>query len=423
MKEIKLKGLNETIYEHVTKEGLTVYMWVNDHVQSTTMGLSVKYGSIHTKFKVGNKIYEVPNGIAHFLEHIKFNVDASTTAHDLFYKLGGDANAFTTFNYTSYTVFSNKNKNECLNTLLDYVYNPYFTTKMINKEKGIIIEEANMGEDDPYSVCFYKSLQNIFKNLNYRNLITGDKDDIKSITLKDIKLVYNTFYHPKNMFLVVCGNINPYEIAALVDENLSKKVFSEYQEPIIIEPTEPKKVNKKYDLVPCGVTYPKIKYSIKTPIRKFKNISRVDLKNMASLIMNINFGPTSLLFEELQSKELIDSMYFSTNYYSDYLLLSVHANTKYCDEVIKRIDNQFHNIDLNEQDIIRKRNATIATLILDYEDVGVVSSIIEDSIIDLGYIVDNAKELLENHTKERLESLYKLIDIDNASISVFIPKE
>ena len=44
MKEIVLKGLNEVIYEHTTKEGLKVYMWVNERVKATLMTLSVKYG-------------------------------------------------------------------------------------------------------------------------------------------------------------------------------------------------------------------------------------------------------------------------------------------------------------------------------------------------------------------------------------------
>ena len=182
MKEIILEGLNEKIYEYSTKCGLKVYMWVNERVTSTFMSLSVKYGSIHNKFKIGKKVYEVPNGVAHFLEHIKFNIDANTVAHDEFYKLGADSNAFTTFEYTSYIVYATKNLDKVLNLLLDYVYNPYFTKKMITKEKGIILEEANMTEDDPYSVIFYENLKSVLQKSNFREVITGTKDDIKEIS-------------------------------------------------------------------------------------------------------------------------------------------------------------------------------------------------------------------------------------------------
>ena len=60
MKEIILEGLDEKILEYTTKSGLKVYMWVNEKVNSTLMSLSVKYGSIHTKFKVGKKVYNTP---------------------------------------------------------------------------------------------------------------------------------------------------------------------------------------------------------------------------------------------------------------------------------------------------------------------------------------------------------------------------
>ena len=92
MEEIELIGIDEKIYYYKTSSGLRIYMWVNKNVKSMESCLCVKYGSIHTKFKVGKKTYEVPNGIAHFLEHVKFNVSDGVTAHDIFYKLGADSN-------------------------------------------------------------------------------------------------------------------------------------------------------------------------------------------------------------------------------------------------------------------------------------------------------------------------------------------
>ena len=422
MKEIKLKGLNETIYEHTTKEGLKVYMWVNDKIKSAYMALSVRYGSIDTKFKINNTTYEVPNGIAHFLEHIKFNVDDSTTAHDLFYKIGSDANAFTTFKYTSYMVFTTDKKDECLNTLLDFVYNPYFTTKMINKEKGIIIEEANMGDDDPYSLIFYKSLQNTFKNSKYRNKITGTKEDIKNIDIKDIKLVYNTFYHPKNMFLTIMGNINPYEMALIVDKNLSKKEFNEYQNPIVIKDNEPNRVVKEYDEVLCNVTYPNIKYNIKIPLNKFKGIHPLLLKAGINLILNINLGSTSEFKDELLTKGLIDSMYYSTNIFDDYVLISLNIVTKYVKEVINRVEDKLQNLEINEKDMRRKKNAALAGLILGFEDIEIVSNHLESDLIEYGDIIDNQKELLENQSIKDIENILNKIDYNNVSINVFMPK-
>ena len=423
MKEITLEGLDEKIYEYTTKTGLKIYMWVNEKVNSCLMTLSVKYGSIHTKFKVGKKTYEVPNGVAHFLEHIKFNINENSTAHDEFYKIGGDANAFTTFKWTSYIVFATGNKNENLNLLLDYVYNPYFTKKMINKEKGIIIEEANMSNDDPYSLIFYNNLKAVLQKSKYRNLITGEVEDIKKIELDDIKNVYDSFYHPKNMFLIITGNFNPYEMAKITEENLSKKEFKEYIEPVIIDETEPKKVTVEYSETNVNVSYPKIKYSLKIPLNKFKNIENLDLKILVRLILNINFGPTSDFYTELIEKELVTSLSSTLDIYEDYLVITISATTNYKEEVIKRLKEKIDMLEISEKDIIRKKNATLATLILDYDDIETVSMKIQDDIINEGKIITDLKERISNIDKDILNNVLKNITNDNVSVNVFMPNK
>ena len=345
MEELELKGLNEKIYVYKTKCGLPIYMWVNEKVSSMYAALSVKYGSVHTKFKIGKKVYEVPDGLAHFLEHIKFNIDEDTTAHDKFYSLGGDANAFTTFDYTSYIVFATSNKKENMEQLLDFVYNPYFTKKSVAKEKGIIVEEANMGLDDAYSIVFFHTLANTLQKSKYRYTITGTPDDVNSISLDDVKLVYDAFYHPNNMFLTITGNFNPYERA------------------------------------------------------------------------------TSDFKDELMEKGLIQNMSISNDLYDDAFVIQISATTNFKEEVIKRVKEKLKNLVVSEIDFKRKKNATIATLILDFEDLENVSYRIQDDVLNNGGVVTNLKEILENETVEDLRNLISLYDLDNMQISVFLPKE
>lgn len=423
MEELELKGLNEKIYVYHTKCGLPIYMWVNEKVSSMYASLSVKYGSIHTKFKIGKKIYEVPNGIAHFLEHVKFNIDEETTAHDEFYKLGGDANAFTTFDYTSYIVFATNNKKENLEELLNFVYNPFFTKKCISKEKGIIVEEANMGLDDPYSIVFFHSLLNTLQKSKYRNTITGTPDDVTSITLEDVKLVYDTFYHPENMFLTLTGNFNPYEMTCLVEENLSKKKFGKYLNPIIIKENEPKKVTTKYKEEYINVTYPRLKFSIKMDMSRFKNYSSLELKILTSLLFNINFGATSDFKDELMEKGLIQNMNVTCDVYDDTFVVTINVTSNFKEEIIKKVKEKLENLSISELDFKRKKNATIATLILDYEDLENVSYRIQDDVLNNGGIVTNLKEILEDETIDDLKNIIDLLDFDNISINVFLPKE
>lgn len=423
MEELVLKGLNEKIYVYNTKCGLPIYMWVNEKVSSMYASLSVKYGSVHTKFKIGKKTYEVPDGIAHFLEHIKFNIDEETTAHDEFYKLGGDANAFTTFDYTSYIVFATKNKKENLEELLNFVYNPFFTKKSVAKEKGIIVEEANMGLDDPYSIVFFHTLSNVLQKSKYRNTITGTPEDVNSINLEDVKLVYDAFYHPENMFLTITGNFNPYEMASVVEDNLSKKSFGEYLQPIVIKESEPKKVLEKYKEEKINLTYPRVKICCKMDMNKFKDYSKLELKILSNLIFNINFGATSDFRDELMEKGLIQGMSVATDIYDDTFVISISVTTNFKEEVIKRIKDKLNDLQISDIDFKRKKNATIATLILDYEDVENVSYRIQDDILNNGGIITNLKEILEDEALEDLEELINLYDLDNLQISVFLPKE
>ena len=106
MKKIELKKIDQTIYTEVLDNGLTIYMLPNKNVENFYISFVARYGSIDTEFKIDDKEYKVSNGIAHFLEHVNFNISEGVTAHELFKKLGSYINAFTSFRYTSYLVNS-----------------------------------------------------------------------------------------------------------------------------------------------------------------------------------------------------------------------------------------------------------------------------------------------------------------------------
>ena len=80
-------------------------------------------------------------------------------------------------------------------------------------------------------------------------------------------------------------------------------------------------------------------------------------------------------------------------------------------------------LEISEKDIIRKKNATLATLILDYDDIETVSMKIQDDIINEGKIVTNLKERISNIDKDILNSVLKYITNDNVSVNVFMPNK
>ena len=405
METIKIKGIDEVIYFTTAKCGLPIYIWKQEYAKSFYLSLNVNYGSIHTEFSVGGKKYKVPQGIAHFMEHIKFNVDKDTTANDLFDPLGSDINAFTTFKYTSYLVYGTSKIKENLNALLDYVYHPYFTKEMIKKEKGIIASEINMGKDQPYNKLYFAFNEAMYHKEKYKYLITGEVEDIKKIELSDIELVYEVFYHPKNMFLIVTGNVNPYEIEQIVNDNLQEKEFPKYLNPKIVPVKEPKYVVKKEVEIPFNVEVEKAKIGLKIPKKNLKEFDNVKLNIILNIILSSNFGESSDLKEELLQNNIITYLSASRFVLDDYIAIDVTLESKILDEAIRRVVDAVNHLVINEEDLKRKINASIATLVLNYEDVENVNNMLQNYLVYYHKIIPDLKEIYESITLEEVKEV------------------
>src|SRR5699024_5710194 len=198
--------LNETLYEEILANGLKVLLLPKKNFHKTYGLFSTNYGSIDNKFGyAGEDLQQVPDGIAHFLEHKMFEKKEGD-AFQLFGKLGASANAFTSFTRTSYLFSATENIKKNLLTLLDFVQDPYFTEETVEKEKGIIGQEIQMYQDDPNWRLFFGILQNLYPKHPLHIDIAGTIASIEKITAADLYRCYQVFYHPANMTLFVVGN-------------------------------------------------------------------------------------------------------------------------------------------------------------------------------------------------------------------------
>lgn len=226
MRKIDYRQINETLYTEVLPNGLTVYLLPKAGFHKTYGLFSTDYGSIDNQFVPLGKTeaVRVPDGIAHFLEHKMFEKEAGDI-FQVFGKQGASANAFTSFTKTSYLFSATENIRLNLETLLDFVQEPYFTPESVDKEKGIIGQEIGMYQDDPYFVQFSGLLESLYPEHPLAVDILGTVATIDQITADDLYLCYNTFYHPSNMKLLVVGNIDPEETMAWIRENQAGKDF------------------------------------------------------------------------------------------------------------------------------------------------------------------------------------------------------
>lgn len=420
MKQIKLNGINEEIYYERLENGLDVYLYNKEGITNNYVTFTTKFGSIYNEFKpIGeDKKVKVPYGVAHFLEHKVFVQEKGPQPEEFFANSGALCNAYTTFKNTTYLFSGPNNLKENISFLLDYVQSPYFTEENVNSEKGIITQEIHMCDDDPTDVLYEHIRKNSFHNNPFKDSIIGTTNDINDITAETLYTCYNTFYHPKNMFLVVTGNFNKDEILATIINNQSKKEFKELHDIDIKKYNEPDNVVREKEIINIKTPIPKIAYNIKISINDVDiDIRRYNL--YLFIIFSILFDDTSLIDEEMKKEGIItNSLYLNLLNCDTHLLISLINETDYYDKLIDRIEATLGNIDISEDDLERKKRVLISNELFSFENIEVVNETIIDNIIFENKIESDMIKLLKSLNKNELDNIIKNLNLTNKSIVV-----
>jgi len=310
MQTIDFKQLDETLYYEKLSNGLDVYILPKKGFSKTYVTFTTKYGSVDRTFKPidGDEVITVPDGIAHFLEHKMFEKEHGDVFQQ-FSENGASANAFTTFARTAYLFSSTENVLKNTETLLNFVQEPYFTEKTVNKEKGIIGQEIQMYNDQPDYRVYFGTIENMFHNHPVKIDIAGTEESIDKITAEHLYTCYNTFYHPSNMVLFVVGAVNPDEMINFIKENQAKKDFKEAPEIERHMEDEPTEVAHKTQEMKMDVQKPKVYVGLKA---KQTNISGAEmLKHELSVQIGLEclFGRASDFYTTVYEGGLIDESY------------------------------------------------------------------------------------------------------------------
>lgn len=424
MKKIKLENTNEVLHYDKLDNGLEVYMLPNNNVNKFYLTLNTRFGSINTKFKYDNKEYDMPKGIAHYLEHLSFNME-NGSVFDHYSKIGSSINAFTTYDITSYNVTSNNRFKENLEYLLEYVYTPYFTKELFQSEKGVIEEEVKMYKDDPGMTIVNGTLNNVFVNDERKYLVGGTVKDVKSIKLEDVITCYNAYYNPKNMFLIITGNFNPNEALAITSEQMNKLNINNDFNVKDIYPKEPEKVNKKEEIIKMNVDKPKVSIGIKIPKNNFKSL-KIDnylLKIYISSILDINFGNTSLLLEELQKGSIVDDLDYTVIESNDYFIVLILSSTYYPEYFKDKVIEKFNSLKIEDSDLKRVAKVNISNYILLFDSAVAVNNYIMDEVMDNNEVNTGFMNIMRNLNIDTCKKvLTKLNDYDY-TICKIMPKE
>ncbi|MFD1990860.1 EF-P 5-aminopentanol modification-associated protein YfmH [Paenibacillus nicotianae] len=314
MESIRYDRLQETLYFETMDNGLQVYVLPKEGFQKTYATFATKYGSVDNHFQVeGQEEVKVPDGIAHFLEHKMFEEPDGVDVFSKFSVKGASANAFTSFEQTVYLFSATEQIEDNLETLLNYVQNPYFTKENVDKEKGIIGQEIQMYQDNADWRVYYGLLEAMYQKNPLRIDIAGTIESISTITKDTLYECYNTFYHPSNMMLFVVGGVDPATVMEQVRSNQQAKDYQPQGSISRFFEEEPVAVGEPWHEVRLPVSEPKCLLGLKEVENGLTGEALQRRTLTTKLMLDLLLGNSTQLYQTLYDEELI-----SDDFGSDY---------------------------------------------------------------------------------------------------------
>ena len=306
MTRIDYPELDETLYQEVLPNGLTVCVVPRKGFTKRLAYFVTDYGSVHTTYTLDGEKKVSPAGVAHYLEHKMFDLPGDRDVSAEFAALGAGTNAFTSYDMTAYYFSCTENFEDCLKLLLEFVSIPYFTEESVEKERGIIDQEIGMNEDAPDSVVFENLMQAMYGAHPIRVPILGTSDTIREITPQVLYDCHRAFYAPGNMLLCVVGDVEPETVIRIAQEQLGDKKqpvgekHKDWDEPMACPKAE---VTAQME-----VAMPMFNLAFKCePLGRGDTAIREEM--VADLAAEALFGESSELYLKLYEEGLIDSSF------------------------------------------------------------------------------------------------------------------
>ena len=420
MDKLELKDVDKTIYKEVLDNGLLLIVIPNEKISKKKnyyFNYGTYYGALTNDFVPlgSSKMTKFPNGIAHFLEHKMFESE-DVSPFDFYAKSGSYVNAFTSYKATCYVVTGNKKMKDNLEFLLTFVNTPYFTDENVLKEQGIIIEEAAMNDDNPDYLIYRTLSRNLYKELPYNTPILGDASSIKKITKDDLYQCYNTFYRPNNMFLVVGGAVDPYEVSKIVNNTLDKFSFDNKKNIKRKEYKEPLKVVKSYELLDIDVKVSKLALGYKMDRNRFSIKSNVLLDLYLNMIASLCFGSSSLFKEMIREKKLVSRSGYYFQNLGNIITFNVEVDSFNNKAYLEELHKYLKSLDILEEDLERMKKVWISSEVIktDYAD-SLVDTVVDD-LINYHEVVTNNVELIKSMNIATMRDVLKTLDFTNEAI-------
>jgi len=308
--------------------------------------------------KVGSQD-ELPSqyGYAHILEHMLFKdsgaKDSGLPSQGKMAKeiesLGGDVNAYTSFDQTVYHVTCSEHHLEKVLQIFGSIAKPErFLKEDFSREKEVILEELKRSEDSPGRQMFQKAFELTFSKEPYSRPIIGYKRTIKNSTVSQLEKFYKDFYRPENMGLILVG---PIGVDSDRSKNLLKVIEKKFGKSVLKSTKgKKKKTEKKRRLKeqlqpqalcqPFDVTTPTMILSFKTPQIEHEDIPALDLLSSV-----LGMGEMCRLYQSLfYKKSLVTDVSAAVYTLSNSGMFYIYADFEKTENALKVAETIFEQI-------------------------------------------------------------------------------
>jgi predicted Zn-dependent peptidase len=344
----------------VLPNGMAIVSEEMPHLRSVSIGIWVRTGSRHEAPEV--------NGISHFVEHMVFKGTGTRTAEQIAKtvdSIGGNLDAFTAKETICFNVkVLDEHLELAMDVLSDLVLNPTFHEEDITKERGVIIEEIKMDEDNPDYLVHEIFVQNFWKNHPLGRPILGTKDTVKTFKKKVLFDYYGARFLPGNMIISAAGNIRHEDLLKLVESR-----FGGMKPLASVVSDEPPKPQAKI-VLKNKKSLEQVQICLGVPSYSISHEDRY-----SSFLLNtlLGGGMSSRLFQNVREKQgLVYSIFSELNPYRDTGMLTVYAGTSKdsAPKVVQSIVKEFHdlkNTPVSAEELLRAKAQLKGSLMLSLE--------------------------------------------------------
>lgn len=320
-----LEGQNGigTVRRTTLPGGLRVVTETLPSVRSATFGIWVQVGSRD----------ETPtlNGATHYLEHLLFKGTKKRSALDISSAIdavGGEMNAFTAKEYTCYYArVLDTDLPLAIDIVCDMLTGSLIEAEDVDAERGVILEEIAMTEDDPGDCVHDLFSHTMLGDTPLGRPVLGTVDTVNALDRGRIARFYKKHYDPTHLVVAAAGNVDHATVVRQVRRAFEKAGALSRTDAVPVAPREGRR-----DLRTAGrVELLNRKTEQAHIVLGMPGLSRTDERRWALGVLStaLGGGMSSRLFQEVREKRgLAYSVYSYTSGFADCGLFGVYAGCR-----------------------------------------------------------------------------------------------